>query len=793
MSYQGGPPPGTGTENGYWAGNYHPNAYGSYANPPHFVPNGTPQVPLQYGHPSALPQVAQPWKHQPIQYQPLLPGNYSPATLYPPAPPQYQIQQPQYSHSVQPPSIQPYQQQLQHPPPPSPSPLPQTYNPMPQHVNPQHITRPPPETTLQTPSAAREPTEPPLDYPMILISLAEEYFDAAHDIGASVALSMEQGDIEEYQKLIATGLGCLETVLKNFRLAPRLEAKVRLRYAGILHEETDNYMEAEMALSNGVALCERNHLHDLKYAMQFLLSQIMFRKNPKASMKALDGYITDAQAYHHYSWVYVFRFLRASQGLECNNATDTHNSVQHLRNLASVASQQGDHAIYVMASLFEALAHMRSGGAEAIENTQHAIGAALTYQLDPDCRIPQLLGLTHILDVACSIQQNQPGQMLRKLRTMQTTMDMKDESWSQTSDLLSIPITYSQKNIQIVSHDTRMVLDAREDGRDVLQFSFLSKNDAYFVTYLLSGIALLHNNSIDGKAVKYLKELWVKLAASTQNLRALSGPLPEFVTQLNWRGQVWCYYTIYIAFCAAAKADWVSLRKSLDDIKNGPKKLDISLTGSVGLFVTYLTGVYYQGIGNLERALKIFEGAEFVLPQADTSPLRSIDKVEHYLAILAALNVVWILQERGRQDTDNNAALLARLELLCANHPSQDIRTAYNIVMATVNTNPPAQLFKLKTYLSAALNGAKSTANTQLLCITLSVMCNRFFTNVVGEQAEKSALAATLHAQKSGSTLWMSVADGMLAQCYDVQGKKAEAHSRYQEALRYAQESALPE
>lgn len=292
--------------------------------------------------------------------------------------------------------------------------------------------------------------------------------------------------------------------------------------------------------------------------------------------------------------------------------------------------------------------------------------------------------------------------------------------------------------------------------------------------------------------ISIITQFLIRAIATTQNLRSLSGPLPDFVTQLKWRGEIWCYYTIYIGFCAAAKADWVGLKKSLDDIRIGPKQLDVSLIGSVGLFVTYLTGVYLQGIGDLKGALEIFEGPEFALSPAEISP-KSLDKVKHDLSILAALNVVWISQEKSIQNTDNNRALLAKLETFCANHPSQDIRTAYNIVMATVNTNPPAQLFKLKTYLSAALSGAKATANTQLLCITLSVMCHRFFTNVVGEQAEKSALAATIHAQKSGSALWMSVADGMLAQCYDVQGKKAEAHRTYKDAIRHAQEAALPE
>ena len=39
---------------------------------------------------------------------------------------------------------------------------------------------------------------------------------------------------------------------QNWRLEPRMEAMIRLRYASILHEETDNIMEAETELSKGV-------------------------------------------------------------------------------------------------------------------------------------------------------------------------------------------------------------------------------------------------------------------------------------------------------------------------------------------------------------------------------------------------------------------------------------------------------------------------------------------------------------------------------------------------------------
>lgn len=91
----------------------------------------------------------------------------------------------------------------------------------------------------------------------LLISLAEEYFEAAHKLAPAVARSMTDTYVAAYQQLIATGLGCLDTALKRVKLLPRVEASVRLRYAGVLFEETENAMEAETALSQGVALCER--------------------------------------------------------------------------------------------------------------------------------------------------------------------------------------------------------------------------------------------------------------------------------------------------------------------------------------------------------------------------------------------------------------------------------------------------------------------------------------------------------------------------------------------------------
>lgn len=67
------------------------------------------------------------------------------------------------------------------------------------------------QQAIQKPS---KPIKPPVDYQVLLLSLADEYLNAAHRHGTKMALATSQADVEEYYKLVATGLGCLEAVLK---------------------------------------------------------------------------------------------------------------------------------------------------------------------------------------------------------------------------------------------------------------------------------------------------------------------------------------------------------------------------------------------------------------------------------------------------------------------------------------------------------------------------------------------------------------------------------------------------
>jgi hypothetical protein len=91
----------------------------------------------------------------------------------------------------------------------------------------------------------------------MMIIIAEELIDAARGATIEISWSMEEVQVDRYQKMISTALGCLEAAMQSQKLPPREEALVRLRYAGILQEETEDIMEAETTLTKGITLCEK--------------------------------------------------------------------------------------------------------------------------------------------------------------------------------------------------------------------------------------------------------------------------------------------------------------------------------------------------------------------------------------------------------------------------------------------------------------------------------------------------------------------------------------------------------
>jgi len=247
-----------------------------------------------------------------------------------------------------------------------------------------------------------------------------------------------------------------------------------------------------------------------------------------------------------------------------------------------------------------------------------------------------------------------------------------------------------------------------------------------------------------------------------------------------------------MAFCAATTTDWAVVKATISRLRSTANKFEISLSRSLGMLILYLEGVYEQGTGNLESALRIYRSEIFSLSKIKGSNVSSEEQIEHEIAILASLNTFLVLQDRQHLDLKHNHALITELEPFCLKHPNRDIQTAWSILRAGVSTNPPTPIHVIKNHLSTALHGSKMAANQQLVTMVLSLTCIRFFENVVGEQAAQSAKAARVQAKKGRNKLWESVTEGLLARDYEVQGKPTEAQNASQEARRLAHE-ALPD
>ena len=351
---------------------------------------------------------------------------------------------------------------------------------------------------------------PPLDYQLLLLSLAEEYFAAAYGYGSIADIARRENEMQTYYKMMATGLGCLEAVLKHFKMQPDKEATVRLRYASILFEETENSMEAEEALGRGIVLCDRHRFFDLRYNMQHLLARILFSRAPRAAFKFLDGIIKDAEAYQHIAWVYAFRFLKASMYLEHSPHQDLIAALNLFRSIEALSSKRDDKTVGAMSLTLEALTWLRiSSSSENIEEAQRALAKVRGLQLDPAIDgLHQLTALVSLVDLCCQLQQFEPNQAISKMQVMQIALKTVESSQSWTDDgTFGIPMA----SVAMPSSQSTSGIFRRGDCDTIVMiFHWMPKQDIYNVGYLLGGISMASRNTVDGQKSEHMLEEGIK-------------------------------------------------------------------------------------------------------------------------------------------------------------------------------------------------------------------------------------------------------------------------------------------
>lgn len=258
--------------------------------------------------------------------------------------------------------------------------------------------------------------------------------------------------------------------------------------------------------------------------------------------------------------------------------------------------------------------------------------------------------------------------------------------------------------------------------------------------------------------------------------------LPHAVKSADWHREVMCYLFILRGLHLATHSRWKDAQKCILELE---KIIKPPLEGLLGLSRKYLSGAIAQGTGDLDTALSLYSDSCFDVESFGRRQ-GGRKQAEYELSLLAALNRLCIMQHNAYQDDQETLDLLDLLRPLCGDHPNLEIRITFNLVLAAINTNPPIPMTAVKTHISTALNGAKALGDVKTSAIALSLMQVKLFQGIVGDQAMKSARAASQQAKRSGSNLWMSVADGMLASSLEVQGLTAEAWSVRQDAERNA-------
>ncbi|GKU02989.1 unnamed protein product [Fusarium langsethiae] len=323
-------------------------------------------------------------------------------------------------------------------------------------------------------SPATTPKARPVDTVHVMVAVAEECFDKARNSVHDVAMSMNSTRIDEYQKLISTGLACLEACLQSNRLSPRQEAKMRLRYATILLEETENSMEAETAITKGISLCEKNGLDDLKYCMHYIRLKLLFQRNHKAALNAADRQIADCETYKHPHWVYAFRLLKATFYMELGRTADA-SALENIRSVQVTASNRGDNAVSVFASILEGLTLLKASKDGNLEKVQACIAQVAKFQFDDSVHIMQLDVLTLLLDLVSSINHSSLELTLQKLKVLQDRMD-GCESWHTVKSDFLIPVKKQPSTGHTISSDTAGIIRSGGDAPvNYLVMSFMTK------------------------------------------------------------------------------------------------------------------------------------------------------------------------------------------------------------------------------------------------------------------------------------------------------------------------------
>jgi hypothetical protein len=609
----------------------------------------------------------------------------------------------------------------------------------------------------------------------MLLSAADEYIAAARGMGALVARDKQEADVRQYYKLMATGMGCMDTVLRDFNMLPRDEAKLRLRYASLLVEETDNTAEIDEVLSKQISLCGRCRLQDLKYASLHLQARYQFKTNHRAALKALDKPISEAETFQHIAWVYAFRFLKVSLALQIPGRLEAVSALQQLHSILAHAEKRGDRAVFVAASAMEAMVHLRSGAPDRLEQAQRAIAAARSLQLQVSGKQLGSFGtLVDIIDVVCSIQTGIPDS---KKSTALISSVLDEATDSMRSENGSFTVVIERSFGGSLTSDTGGLFRKNSEARDELVFGWLPKEDLKTLCFHICAF----DQIVHERGFSLIREAHQRSKSAMKRHVTYSVPISIAFAQKDWNNVLDWHSMLAIGLVACFREDHAVANEALTILKKRAARPPYDGQEFYTRTVSYLSAVVDQRNGAFDSALRTYSSDAFQLPEGSAANTKTD------LAILATLNRLLIVRYPGHPHQSTISTLLSRLQPLCENHPNQYIRMAHRLVhaMSSPDASTDASIMRKKTLAQAAVNRAnaiqKATQNREFVTMALSYFSAAFFADQVGPKAIQAVRATHQNSMHSRKPLWKAVAFGMCMSTYQRNGCIEEAQGAQRE------------
>ncbi|KAI4609125.1 hypothetical protein J4E83_008766 [Alternaria metachromatica] len=735
-------------------------------------------TPQQQRPPQSTPQLQRPPQSQSTPQQQRIPSQptlqeqrpTSQSTPQQPRPPQSTPQQQRPLQST------PQQQRV---PPQSRTPSSQYGSPFPQppsskpRMHPQVVIPKASSLHQLTPTKRAHPPQKalPAELSELLLTAADEYIAVARGMGSLLIRERREADVRQYYKLMSTAMGCMDTVLKDFNMPPRDEAKLRLRYASLMIEETD--IEAadissriEEILSKQISLCGRHRLQDLKFAALHLQARYQFKTNHRAGLKSLDQPIKEAETFQHIAWVYALRFLKVTLALQIPGRVEVALALQQLHAIQDHADRRGDRAIYVACHVLEAMVHLRSGASDRLEQAQRAIAAARSLQLQVSAKQLGSFGtLIDIIDIASGIQKGSPNPQ-KSTALLESILGDKDEQGSSQSGVFTVLIERSFGGH--LTFDTAGIFRKNAEQKDELVFAWLPKEDLQALCFHICAL----DQHVHEKGLNFMKEAHQRFR-ETAKRRVYSGvPIPIAFARIEWNMVLDWYSMFAIGLMARTRNDSATADDALGFLKKKISTTPYNNQEAFARTLAYFSAITDQINGSHTSSLAALSSDVLAIPEKGHATPAKTD-----IAIMAALNRLLILRDASHPQHFQAALLLAQIKPLCDDHPNQYIRIAFRLVQAYHSEDAP--ILQQKKTVQAAVGMAqdvsKRTQNFEFVAMMMCYFVARFFAETVGEKSIQAIRAARSQAVKVHRPLWVAVVAGLCMNTYRRNGLVAEA------------------